>query len=741
MASGSEFNTSVVAFEGHPEILSTQLRLLPASPHVLVLPEIRSYLSADAERDFDTHKYIKSVHDAVKIRDQSARDFLQWSTKSSKRLVFLNGGTPTAQTLCMKAIAKHQTDGDERKAEAIFDRLVKDGVAGLSSPIAESDQLLEQSPITQEVDTPDPNESTNAVNEQQETVNDKTAPLQTDGSSNNESMVTRSIVHEVEEIDVSLSHHEEHQDPITRAMQAADALDRQTESLQPSNDLDLTISSRPRSSSLPLYGIPENLGESTPFYVFGPQQREETDTAVEYEAAEAGPPMGYRPTFAVFHYEQSSDNTTYPGFFDQLSSPSSPVGTEERHAMIPLPTPRAFDVYTPFSDTFGLRSPENVVFGEASLLDVRKSGRKPSLARIRSLDRIYSKTSRLRDLCIPEEPSDGDSEIDSPSRQPRPQSCILVTNEKDQLMSRIDIIDGPRAIVVRPKNEALTVTVAPVPLERRRRRRMARACYIDRGTDAAEELEFASDVVPGPFEPTFPLTEDLIIYLRDESPDTLLDRCIHAFKDGKYPIVAPAITKQQAPESNEALPGTPESQFLRGTGKTQQNDAEDIGVGSAPDTDDYDPFAYVHPPKAHIKNPSLTPVVKVVSPPTPEQTPTPSVVEEEKFRNFEILSTHTTVAVQNSLRSLLGEYFPPEAQCYHQFFATALPELNAPWQPVFRDAEPQLLGNKGRNVDQILAIGSQKGVQPAFSSAITTQLEKIGSKASGVCCSGRLDFR
>ena len=160
--------------------------------------------------------------------------------------------------------------------------------------------------------------------------------------------------------------------------------------------------------------------------------------------------------------------------------------------------------------------------------------------------------------------------------------------------------------------------------------------------------------------------------------------------------------------------------------------------------DEYDPFAYVQsawPPPKPVE--SVPRPMKVECPPTPEKSPVSYVSnrKEEKFYEFKCGSNQTAVAIQNSLRSVLSIYFPPGTSGYRQFSLSLLPELEGLWEPIFREAEPGSPRANNRRMDQILAVGSQKGVKKTYSSAIVGLLDKLGTKKSGMRRSGRLDFR
>ncbi len=223
------YHGSIIAFEGIPETISTQLRLLPMSSQILILPGIQNYLkNAERAEPFSARQLIRRVHAAAAARHQTALDFLRQSTSERNRFVFMNGGTVSAQALCISAISKHQTNGDIVQADSIFNGLVRDGVPGLLKDITTWRDSIRA---------------------------EDRARMSKPGRKNGK---------EAHGLDRA-------SDPITRAMMAAEALDRETESLQPpGRDLDLTISLRhARSVSLPVLDFTDDFQDTTPFFVFG----------------------------------------------------------------------------------------------------------------------------------------------------------------------------------------------------------------------------------------------------------------------------------------------------------------------------------------------------------------------------------------------------------------------------------------------------------------------------------------
>ncbi|KAF4421228.1 hypothetical protein F53441_14360, partial [Fusarium austroafricanum] len=304
---------SIVAFEGHVDTISTQLRLLPTSPQILILPNIQNYISnKNSGNQSDIRIYVKRIHEAAVARYEAAQAFLHGSPSTGKRLVFMNGGTPSAQTLCIKAIMKYETDGDYNRAESLFNQLVKDGVVGLENPVRDW--------------------------RRQDVL----------GHIDNENLA------------------EELEDPITRAMRAADALDRQTASLQPSNDLDLTFTTRPRSNSLPLYGYDDNFGDDAPFFVFGAAKNNDGGNAADGAMGCSYSPQATR--FSARHYDRSAgriyrdlSNLQSPIPTPRASYLASPSCVGEAYGLMAAPISPGLEGLSSRSDAMSIPSTDNVV--------------------------------------------------------------------------------------------------------------------------------------------------------------------------------------------------------------------------------------------------------------------------------------------------------------------------------------------------------------------------------------------
>ncbi|EFQ30130.1 hypothetical protein CGRA01v4_00952 [Colletotrichum graminicola] len=679
MTESAQYHGALVAFEGHGDLVSTQLRLLPTSTQIALLPSVKEYLEPDnPEEPFEARKFVKRVHDAVVKRREVAMVFLSGSTPRRKRLVFMNGGTPSAQTVCIKAISRNVTDGDISKAEAIFNELVKGGVESLTRhPASVGGSFLDTSDDFVE-------------------------------------------------------------DPITRAMRAADALDRETENLQPPSDMDLTILSlRPRSLSLPMFCFADTYGDTAPFYVFGGHYHEEFG-GDEGRPTETAQLRDSTPSLAVTNFDERTSawfnresNLTVSG---PPRSPSCAGEAYERGDVSSPPSPNPstmLGVATPRSDVFSIRSTEPIFIEQASLVRMQSSASTHTLKRSKSNGQLTRTSSRYRDTLVRLKHKNSLTEGANADNLANVRSVpghVLVPEVPQRETKAVEI---PKTVYVRSPRAN-----SPVPSPREElawhHRRITNR-YVDRGTDA-QDAEQSEDA----FLPVLPFHEDLVIHFKDENPDPILEHMIKSFKEGTYPVtVSPGSSRNTSiADGRSTAPNTPPlptNDFLT------KAPTPAIAVGGG----EYDPYSYDDTVLAR-KHPLSAPRSMTVSAlPTPAHTPPPTIPEpEDKFHDFKAVKGQTAVAMQNSLRSVLNIYFPPNGRGYSQFGFPLLPEMEGLWKPIFRETDlRESLGKDSRQIDLILAVGAQRGVNKPFVSGVISQLEKLGSKPNGTCRTGRLDFR
>ena len=221
----------VVALEGPSDLVATQLRLLPTSRQILILPSLQHYLQdSNPEAPVDPCELIRQYHTASQARHAEAQEFLRPSTPTDeKRVVFMHGSTMSAQLTCLSTIMEHETEGDIEEAHATYIWLASNGVAGLSTPARLSCPRAYVSPPESAERDAEKRSSTSSMSATSSEEPDPLDPLdQPDQPDQQERYVE--------------SGNDPVGDCIIRAMRAAEALDKETEFLQPvTPDVDLTV--------------------------------------------------------------------------------------------------------------------------------------------------------------------------------------------------------------------------------------------------------------------------------------------------------------------------------------------------------------------------------------------------------------------------------------------------------------------------------------------------------------------
>lgn len=744
---------SLVALEGPPDAVSTQLRLLPHSPKILVLPPLDHYTKKeDDDSQFDARSYILRIHEACNARADAANSFLRDSTSGNRRLVFMPGGTGGAQKVCIAAISEHVTDGDFTRAETIFNSLVRNGVEGLRSQIKAKSKSVSRA----------------------------RGP---DGRTNRKPGL--------------------YADAAAKAMAAAEALDRETESLQPDDMVDLTLCGlglslgHRRSISVPIRCVDGELEDSAPFYVFGTINSSTSKEALRVPHTPR--PRSMTPTLSIVETLESAEsersfelNTS--SFLGENMSRLSPAPPSHNKSFLRLSmASTSADFTSPRSDIFGSPTePSDVVFGQASIVDVRLSRawstpeQSPrSLRRVRSLDRIFAGAVTSQDVSagnLTQTSGTCPSETQSGSATPVRHAA-----------SRNALLSSPSSKTAQHTTARPVKTTVrrspPKPLDLATSRSIRRHQYVEKGTSPSSEytdkatwtgafktfyvdrgadadtdtdtdagldtsegltkfLDETESQADEEFEVVLPVYEDLVIQLKDENPDVLLESVLEGLRAGKYPVTVPLLVLHETESSSERSL-TPESLTSMRSSLTSVSETKkpllflpEVRV----DEDEYDPFAShdysPKPPSEWIGRTSLTQIAGI---PTLAQSRHQSMVPPGT--KFDATGTHfhefkttgkTPVGVQDVVRSILNIYFTPEKLGFQQF--KLLPDLGSLWRPVFRGADTQKLGNGGEKLDLILAVGAQKGVSKELLSSITGSLEKLGAKPNGVNRSGRLDL-
>jgi hypothetical protein len=680
----------LVALEGDIDTISTQLRLLPPSQKILVLPSLLETITNTDKHPFKPRAYIRQIHEAYTSRIQTARSFLESSTTSHPRLVLMNGGSVGARTACVTSICQHVTKGDVEKAETIFNDIAKDGVAGLLAPEDEDAEYAQSN---------DGNESTAKFIEKGE---------------------------------------ESEEDPTVKAMKAADSLDRETAALQEEDDV----------------------ADSSEVTIVTP-----VEDGDQQEATEDAEKVIKRATEAVYKDDIRTTEITIPDRKDALSDGLSTFGGAGPHtpfsaaSYLTAPHPHTYvdgeyddydtDPPSPGEDLFSVPLTPRVVYGEACIVDVQA-------ALAKNLPKEVRKTKSMEEL------SRGHSkpqEVSIPLGKLRHSRSEYHLGERPTSAGgRIEDPDAPEFVQL-PRTtfmRASTTTIRKTQSLLFSETSSAQATptmrtFVDRGSDAwdpkvseapqSEETALEPEEVV-PYEPVFPALEDMLIHCVDDAPSEILTSVFQSYKNGIYPIMpspASTVSDDDCPQTPTNAAGTiaeSEAQLTPETDQVQTNVQEEFDPYSS---DNHYPTIKQSIPRSKFARVEKEPTP---APPSPALTlPAPVNITNEKFCEFPMLAPSTVIGIQNSLRAFLGARFPAGDYGYTQYYFPTAPEADRLWKPVFRNDQNASIGDEGRTVDQIIALGCEDGVKKEFFSQISGQVERLGSKRDGLSRSGKLDLR
>ncbi|KAI0512894.1 hypothetical protein F5B22DRAFT_288472 [Xylaria bambusicola] len=715
MVESCEYHGSLIAFEGPQDIISTQLRLLPNSSKLLILPSFQAFIKeSDVATQFDAQSLILKIHDACHARTEMARSFLRESMPNDKRLVFMNGSTISARMSCISAISRHETNGDMDRAEAIFNELIENGAVSLKRQ-----NQLEQNPGV--ASTTDATEDL-----------DGQGPRVAD-------------------------------DPISKAMRAADALYLETEFLQETDEFDLVTAIRHRSMSVPALPLTDDLRTTTPFNIFG-SPTESTEKAQSPRLEEQNPlhDVGVSQGVTVVEDQLAGINsgTLSPNRGSELYRhnplrPTSAVGPP-RNAVESLPS-----------------SP--ILLGEARIVDFRPSP-PSSRKRTSSVDRIYATAIRNQDISLCNLPRSS-TKLEG-SAQGEAQEEERVSPKKPLLRSHFysetsypTLIKPNRAIVRKYVPPRLNLDIEGARRSVYSNQSIGERTCAQRGTlteplsnvvtgepdagkdDSGSFLDLENDVDPvqEPFQAVLPVVEDLVIHFKGEESQPALEAMIQTFQNRTSQLsmlsliseLRGSMSQTMTPTTRSSAPDSSEKGALYSRRVTQQSTPRYSPA-------DYDPFA-VHgnyprrPASGSLSNKDTNnhqEAIVISTPPTPAQTPPPGTeaIPDQLFHEFDIKGYKTAICIQNALRSILNVYFSPENIGYHQFNFPLLPELSSFWRPVFRETRSRD-SNTTRKIDLILALGTQKSSGRGLLGSVSGSLEKLGREANGTPRTGRVDLR
>jgi hypothetical protein len=672
----------LVALEGDVDVVGIQLRLLPPSQKILVLPSLFDNFPQDAgAQSFNARAFIRDVHADFVERTERARSFLRSSTATQPRLVFMNGGSVRARTACITRICENITNGEVRDAEGIFNELVKDGVAGLM----------------RDEDTAEAEEETNEDDEKDHV----------DGEGLQEAP-------------------KKVENPSSKAMNAADCLDRETVELQE----EWVENNNAGSDEKPTSVISE-----TPEVMENSLESETGDDILRTVVTVPSKAERTRGKLSAFGSRYSSSPTTlststannnvalsqqmedeYGDEYDEDCAPNmTSPGDGSSFSVPPTPT---------------------VVYGEARVVDLINTTPTKKIRRVKSVDRFYPSRSGYVDWHSGSRGLIKRAKSAYHLSRPRTSSGRLQEDQQYgvfQTLPRTTFIKASTTLI---KKSSISNDSRPSSASTTKIRG-----YVDRGTDAENIPIEKSPEESAPFEPVFPVVEDLVIHFARDDPCDIFDHVLSAYKNGSYPIL-PSLEFESSSVPPSPSSVSIEDPTIRPTSHLT-TETDDDGFHRR---HEFDPYASNNYPGGfnhwHLKHAREETSERNLKHPSPSLTPPPSARGiPEKFCEFSPLNPSNVIGIQNSLRSLLNLHFPAGENGYTQYYYPVSPETQRLWKPVFRNDENSTIGNEGRTVDQIIALGCEEGVKKQLFSQVSGQIEKLGMKRDGLNRSSKIDLR
>jgi hypothetical protein len=611
---------------------------------------------------------------------------------------------------CITAISKYETKGNIIKAEKIFNKLIENGIVGLER------QIKPKQDVT---------------------------------------MVSR--VEETTYLDMPNGGVLD--DPVSKAMRAADALDLETASLQSIHELDLTFAIRPRSMSVPVLPVAQALQNAAAFPI--------SVTPENTQKASLPGDIGHTQ---FLHIEKWRAMAASDGqLSDPNTTPRSPTWVGEAY-----PTDRSISTSPISPPQFMLESIPNspALLGEALLVDIR-----PPIPqthnRIKSVDRIYASAIRNQDILLYNVTPSVPAKLEESQRRQNNAEEKESGSPSESWLRSSFYSDIARPKFVKPRKNMVRKGVpAPLILGTKNRKRPTTVDerispirnHVHYGTtpepvanvpkletenissflDLEDDFELDGNE---PFQTVLPMVEDLVIHFKAEESEPSLDVIIQAFKDGTYPVSMPPLLREAKEETEQPSPPTTRGSTPKLVGEDTQETIQEAIQEPSPayDSEGYDPFAshgdYLRSPTTLIQKQRAgtwpQTAVDIPTQPTPTQTPP---LTDRIYHEFNVKEFKTAVCIQDALRAIFNIYFPPEGIGYRQFNFPVIPELSSFWRPVFRQATLKG-GRTVRKIDLILAIGAENTSDRELLGSISGALEKLGTAPNGISSSGRLDLR
>ncbi|TGO16780.1 hypothetical protein BTUL_0024g00500 [Botrytis tulipae] len=239
-------------------------------------------------------------------------------------------------------------------------------------------------------------------------------------------------------------------------------------------------------------------------------------------------------------------------------------------------------------------------------------------------------------------------------------------------------------------------------------------------------------------EPVFDIVEDVVIHFTDNSPREIM-RSISEYRSGNFPISPPTLprplptppsTANMADEALNSRQFTHQERAKSHWDYQQRVESDPFFLSGSP----------VYEEMEQQRASENVDVVANEPLPTPTSATFPTHEDKvNKFYEFSGAYTNKSMDIQNEFRSFLNFHFPNEAAALSKHQNSLMSGLGPFLKDMFSNGNSTCY--EGPAVDQILAVGCEKGISNVFCAQLLGRVEHIGVKKSGESRSGRIDLR
>ncbi|RKF59728.1 putative gastric mucin-like protein [Erysiphe neolycopersici] len=670
-------NGKLIALEGESEVISTHIRLLPPSHKILVFPTLQdSSTTVDDPGNFDPKLFIRNVHAAFTQRVNVANSFLQTSEPEHPRLVFMNGGSIRARTICIEGICKNLTAGDIRAAETIFNDLIKDGLAGLmrNEENTQNQSLSYRNPVDQD---PSDKVAENVITNDQEEVNkdiNETAKHSPQVNESGREMLSLEKKYLDEEIYHSVGNCSPVGSTCSRYKSSTNNGSNKTQSLYQIDNNNVL-----KEKSIP---INEDKIVKTTFTLMSKEPTLLRDQLTISSPTCLTPSTTSLSIPGAYLQDSKNDSRRNSNILDltinDISFPSTPT-TAERMTF----TPQRFDDERP------------------------RSGRPNS----------GMESYEVRDYAHIPLPSGSDLHL---RRRPQPLGELNASNF-DSFSSDSSQIDNKSVKLMSHQGSYSSLQISA----------KEKCAYVVENCNTEEQSDEVREVKDEPYVPIFEVVEDLIIHFADSATNTIFSNVLRSCQGGKFPAHRPTSWSENLISSKRysgILP-RPKTSYPKEGGISSQENATHINnftsLGSKSDKNGIFGDSKHQPPTPAITPPKISD--------TNSKTRTKSLT-------FSSANSSNLISAHNCFRRLLSSHLTAGKNGYTQYYQSVPAQADRLWKPVFGNWNISECVLKKTAIDQIIALGCASAVENDFKSQITGMVERLGSKRSGLSRSDKIDL-